>query len=395
MGELFRMPYPVLFATSLAVSAGLTPAFRWLALRSMVFVQRPKAISIETHVRPIPVGGGLAIFLGVVAALWLNRSWSPLEQRILLGAGLLSVFGLLDDSRVLKLRSRLLSNLLLDNRALSAQSKLVGQFLVASFVVLAAGWGGPLEVPHLVSWQWVNQAVAIVWIVGMMNAINFLDIMDGLAAGTSAVAALGFFFLAGVTGMEPALAAISIALAGSAFGFLFYNFQPARVFMGDTGSQFFGLVLGVLALQGASSPTTAVSVLSSLVLVGIFLFEITFTVGMRLLAGKNPMMGSKDHYPLRMFQLGLSVRRIVAASYLAGGGLALLALWLARGSMPERLAALLILGIAVVIVTRWLSRVKVPEIPVRVERPAASGSGEGLVRESGPPKLKTRLETSK
>lgn len=373
--------YLLLFVTATVVSALLTPLFRWFALRTMKFVQRPRAISIETHVQPTPVGGGLAIYLGGLGALWLAQPWSGLEQRVMLAGAVLVIFGLLDDSRNLSLPTGLgkfLEKFLLDNKALSTFAKFIPQFL-AAYLVLAPGSENELVTPYLFDYEVANQVVAILWIVGIINAINFLDIMDGLAAGTSMVAAIGFFLLGKVIGHEPAFVALAIVLAGGALGFLFYNFQPASIFMGDTGSQFLGLVLGVLALIAAGSATSFDGMLPPLILLGIPLFEITYTMTIRVLTGKLPWKGSKDHTPLRMFQLGFSVRQIVLSAYIAGLALILCALWLVQASMFGRLIGVILLGLVAMGIGLWLSQVKVPKLAPQREQVKGFGPTDQLL----------------
>lgn len=379
MNDPFQVSYVLVFTTAMVVSALLTPLFRYFALRTLKFVQWPKPISIETHVQPIPVGGGLAIFLGVVAALWLTRPLSSLEQHILLAGGILVAFGLLDDSRTLSIPSRpgrFLSRYLLDKRSLSTLSKFAAQFFVAFLVVLTPKFGGETLMPRISGSTVLNQAVAILWIVGVINAINFLDIMDGLAAGVSAIAAIGFFFLASFVGQGTAYAGLAIALAGSALGFLIYNFEPASIFMGDAGSQFLGFILGTLALLVASSSTSFVTVVSPIVLLGIPLFEITFTMTVRTLTGKAFWKGSKDHYPLRMFQLGFTVRQIVLASYVVGLVLLWCSIWMTQASLTGQLITLVILALIAIGAGLWLSRVEVPR-PSTSTKPATLSASTG------------------
>jgi UDP-GlcNAc:undecaprenyl-phosphate GlcNAc-1-phosphate transferase len=264
----------------------------------------------------------------------------------------------------------------LDKRSLSTLSKFAAQFFVAFLVVLTPRFGGETLMLRISGSTVLNQAVAILWIVGVINAINFLDIMDGLAAGVSAIAALGLFFLASFVGQGAAYAGLAIALAGSALGFLIYNFEPASIFMGDAGSQFLGFILGTLALLVASSSTSFVTVVSPIVLLGIPLFEITFTVTVRTLTGKAFWKGSKDHYPLRMFQLGFSVRQIVLASYVVGLVLLWCSIWMTQASLTGQLIMLVLLALFAIGAGLWLSRVEVPR-PSTSTKPAILSASTG------------------
>ena len=363
---IYTLPlYPVLLMVAAALSALLTPLVRLLALRMRKFVQLPRAISIDTHVLPTPAAGGLAIYLGVAGSLWLAQPLSGFEKRVLVAGAVLVFFGLLDDSRALRIPSRLggqfLARLLLDNRALSTGAKLIGQLLAAGLLLVGPGPGDALAAPALFDNLAVNQVIAFLWLVGMINAVNFLDIMDGLAAGTSAIAAFGFFVLSAFISDGQPLAGLAVALVGGALGFLIHNFEPASIFMGDTGSQFLGVVLGVLALRVASLSSSLTMVPPALVLLGIPLFEAAFTPTIRIWTGKLPWKGSKDHFPLRMFQLGFSVRRIVLTSYAVAFGLIPCAIVIMQFNQWTQLLIFSFLAVSGAGAGLWLSQVKVPK----------------------------------
>jgi UDP-GlcNAc:undecaprenyl-phosphate GlcNAc-1-phosphate transferase len=352
--ELTNLSYPTIFAIAVVVSALVTPLFREFALRTSLFVQKPKSTSIDTHTRPIPVGGGVAIYLGFVAALlgalWLFGPWTGLEQRILLAGAVLVLFGLLDDSR-----------------AIAVPFKFAAQFLAAYLVLLAPGFGAKLPVPQLFGLPALDYAVATLWIVGVINAINFLDIMDGMAAGTSAICAIGFFFVAIIIGHAATLGVLALALAGGALGFLLYNFEPASIFMGDAGSQVLGLVLGALSLLTVSLSSSFVGILAAIVLLGVPLFEIGFTMTIRTLTGKAPWKGSKDHVPLRLFRLGLTVKQVVLLAYVIGLGFIPTAIWMIYADTPGRLIVILALVPLALGAAHWLSRVRVPKTSAGTE----------------------------
>jgi UDP-GlcNAc:undecaprenyl-phosphate GlcNAc-1-phosphate transferase len=365
-GAIYALPlYPVLLITAAVLSALSTPLVRLLALRMKKFVQLPRAISIDTHILPTPAAGGLAIYLGVAGSLLLAQLPSGFEKRVLVAGAVLVFFGLLDDSRALKIPSRLggqfLARFLLDNRALSTGAKLIGQLLAAGLLLVVPGPGDALAVPLLFDNLAVNQVIAFLWLVGMINAVNFLDIMDGLAAGTSAITAFGFFVLSAFISDVQPIAGLAVALVGGALGFLIYNFEPASIFMGDTGSQFLGVVLGALSLHVASLSSSLTMVPPALVLLGIPLFEVAFTSTIRIWTGKLPWKGSKDHFPLRMFQRGLSVRRIVLTSYAVAFCLIPCAIVLMQVNQWDQLLILSLLAVSGVGAGLWLSQVKVPK----------------------------------
>jgi UDP-GlcNAc:undecaprenyl-phosphate GlcNAc-1-phosphate transferase len=338
------LSYFISFTAALAQSLLLTPVMRRIALR-LGCVHYPRPISIDTHVDPIPYLGGIAIFVAFATSSTLFVSEAFPITPILLAATLLVLTGLIDD-----------------NKTLSTPAKLIGQ-IGATIIVLVAG-PGVLEVPHIFDNHIVNYTIAFLWIVGFINSVNFLDIMDGLAGGVSAIAALG---LVGVALWQDhsSLGIMAAALAGGATGFLVFNFNPARIFMGDTGSQFLGFILALFPLMLLKEPGRVGSdkriVLASMVVLGVPLFEMVYTCTIRVLTGKIPWHGSKDHFALRSFAMGYSIRRIVLTTYAVGATLSLIGiLQLYADSLWISLTFSVILASAG-LVSVWLSRVQVPK----------------------------------
>ena len=199
---------------------------------------------------------------------------------------------------------------LVDDRiGLSPRAKFPAQFL-AAFVVLASGVS--IDLTHNVI---VNDGLTVLWIVGIINAINFLDNMDGLAAGVSAIAAGGFFLLAISQGQE-LVSALSASLCGAAIGFLLYNFNPASTFMGDMGSMVLGFILSVVAIKlHFYSQSLAVTWMIPVLVLGLPLFDTALVVFTRLREGRSPFQGGRDHTSHRLVSLGISSRRAVVILY--------------------------------------------------------------------------------
>ena len=339
-----QLSYLIFVGVAIIISSTMTALFRIVAPHTR-WIQQPKSISIDTHIQPTPVGAGLAIYLAVVAvfcvAQWSLGAWTGLEQRIILAGGTLILIGLYDD-----------------RQEMSVPYKLLFQFLAAYILLAAPGLGSKPAIPQLFNLEILNLLIAIIWLVGMINAINFLDIMDGLAAGVALIAALGFFLVF----MEQGgiFTILALALAGGALGFLFYNFEPASVFMGDTGSQFLGLILSTLVIMTVPANISLPAILTPLILVSIPLFEVTFTITIRTLTGKAPWKGSKDHYPLRLFKMGFSVKQIVLSTYLVGLLLILCAFWFNQATWFVQISIGSCLSLSMIGVSIWLSKVKVP-----------------------------------
>jgi UDP-GlcNAc:undecaprenyl-phosphate GlcNAc-1-phosphate transferase len=280
------------------VSAFLTVGCRRVA----PYVGAVASCSVDRwHRAPVPLLGGAAIALTVLLSATLVPDLSR-EGIVLLGAGSgLFLLGLYDDLRPLR-----------------PQTKLVGQILAASAVV---GVGVEL---HLTPYAGVNTLLTLVWIVGITNAFNLLDNMDGLAAGIAIIAAsfrLGMFALDG----DPAGVALCAILIGALGGFLVFNFAPASIFMGDAGSLFVGFTVASLSLVSSLAHTRGVvSVLLFPVLILLVpIFDTILVTITRVVANRAISVGGRDHTSHRLVQLGLSERQAVLLLYgtalLAGG----------------------------------------------------------------------------
>ncbi|MDH4135617.1 MAG: undecaprenyl/decaprenyl-phosphate alpha-N-acetylglucosaminyl 1-phosphate transferase [Anaerolineae bacterium] len=334
----------IAFTVALAQSLLLTPVMRRVALR-LGCVHYPRPISIDTHVDPIPYLGGVSIFVAFATSSTLFASEVFPITPIILAATLLVLAGLVDD-----------------NKALNTPAKLIGQ--IGATIIVLVGGSGVLEVPHIFDNYVVNYTIAFLWIVGLINAINFLDIMDGLAGGVAAIATLGFVGVA-LWQDQPSLAIMATALAGGATGFLVFNFNPARIFMGDTGSQFLGFILALFPLMLLKEPGRVGGdkriILASMVMLGVPLFEMVYTCTIRVLTGKLPWHGSKDHFALRSFAMGYSIRRIVLTTYAVGATLSLIGILQLYADSLWIFLTLFVIVASAGLVSVWLSRVQVPK----------------------------------
>lgn len=286
-----------------AASLGLTPLSRAIALRLGV-VDKPAQRKIHTDHKPLM--GGLAIFGAFALALLLFIPADHLSEfgALVLGAAVLAGVGLLDDRYNLGIRVRLLAQ------------------AAAALIVIAAG----IHI-RLFDWPPLNYAATLLWVVALCNAVNFLDNMDGLAAGIAAIGGAAFTLIAAHEG-QVLVSALAAALTGSAIGFLIYNFNPASTFMGDMGALVLGFILAVLGiqLQFGSQPLSITWMVPLLVL-ALPIFDINLVVLTRLAEGRSPGQGGKDHTSHRLMSLGLSQRVTVFLLYglcATYGGLAFL-----------------------------------------------------------------------
>jgi UDP-GlcNAc:undecaprenyl-phosphate GlcNAc-1-phosphate transferase len=326
-------------AGSLFLSLVLTPVAIGVAVRFGVLDHPGPA---KAHVKAVPYLGGTAIvvaFAGVVLVAALLRpppSGLP-ELAGFLGLGVfLALVGLTDDVR----------------GGLSPWLRLALE-AGAGVAVWAMGYSAHLAgVPRA-----ADAVVTVLWVAGVTNAFNLLDNMDGLSAGVSVIAALSMFGIAWLQ-HRYLVAALAIALAGCAAGFLRSNFHPARIYMGDAGSLFLGFTISVLLLTLRANAPTRVGVAVILAVPGVALFDTTLVMVSRIAHKRNPFSGGQDHTSHRLVYLGLSVRKAVGLTYLVGvalGGVAI-----AMTQLPsERL-----IGVAVLLALAALAAVPLYRVPV-------------------------------
>lgn len=310
------------FLAPLVVAWLLTPMLLRLALRREL-VDGPSERKAQES--PVPYLGGIAIvaaFSGLVlAAAAIDRAGPVVVQlAALLGVALLlALMGLVDD---------LGGGLPAWFRLLVEAGAAVALFVTGT----GADLGGPVVIDLLLT---------VLWIVGITNAFNLLDNMDGLSAGLAAVSGLSFALIAGLNG-QFLVAALAAGVAGCATGFLRHNFHPARIYMGDAGSLFLGFLLAVLGLklQLDDSPRL-VALFVPLLVLGVAVFDTTLVTVQRLRHGRSPAQGGRDHTSHRLVWAGIPVPVAVCLLYAAGFALGWLAVLLAR---LDTLSGLILVG---------------------------------------------------
>jgi UDP-GlcNAc:undecaprenyl-phosphate GlcNAc-1-phosphate transferase len=283
--------YLPILVMGFVVALGLTPLSRRIALW-LGLVDQPRERRL--HAKPTPLMGGLAIYGALVLTLALFGLQAHFVElgAILAGATLMALLGLWDDRRELK-----------------PGVKLAGQ-IVAGVALIMAGVQVSMFGSPALDW-----ALTLFWIVGVTNALNFLDNMDGLAAGASAIAS-GFFFLLAATEGQRLVGSLAAALCGASVGFLVYNFSPASSFMGDMGSLVLGFTLAVLGikLRFAGQPPNITWMIPILVL-ALPIFDTTLVTFTRLRERRPASQGGKDHTSHRLINLGLSQRAVLVILY--------------------------------------------------------------------------------
>ena len=328
--------------TAFAVTLSLTPVIRWAAVR-YGWVAKPPGDRWGRRI--IARLGGVAMFLGFTAAALL---WVPLKPPVFgLLAGTVLIFGL---------------GLLDDLRRMPPYTKLVGQLLVGCVVVL-----GGIRI-ELIHWPWLSIPLSVFWFVLVMNAFNLLDNMDGLAAGVGAIASAFCAFHAAL-GQLWVVVSLDLILCGSCLGFLLFNFPPAKIYMGDSGSHFLGLSLAALALFGTwRQSTQLLSVLAvPSLLLAVPIFDTCFVTIQRLAHRQHPFVGGTDHVSHRLAILGLSTRQTVSALYAVSVCVGLLSVASVFFKPIPVMVLSLFVVTALVLLGGYLSKVNV----YRLEQPAA------------------------
>ncbi|HEX3249061.1 MAG TPA: hypothetical protein VHS05_06520 [Pyrinomonadaceae bacterium] len=322
-------------AASFCLALILTPLVRAVA-RRFGFVAAPK--TDRWHKKPTAMLGGVAIWLSVIITSLAFSLQITYGKQILLASTFLFVVGLVDDLIHVK-----------------PYQKLIGQILGAAYVVyygLSLPWTGS---------KLFNMALAIFWLIGITNAINLLDNMDGLASGIAIIAA-GFLALSFVNTGQFTEALILLIFAGSLLGFLVYNSNPASIFMGDCGSMFVGFFLASSALINVSGgrsrsllPVLAVPIL----VLFIPIFDTTFVTVLRKLSGRAASQGGRDHTSHRLVALGMSERHAVWMLYGFAALSGVLAILVQRARLDVSLAAIAGFTILLTLIGVYLAGVKV------------------------------------
>lgn len=287
------------------------------------------------HKSPIPRLGGLAIFLGFVISVIIFAEIDAQLQGILMGTIIIVIMGAVDDSVSLKAFPRLIIQ------------------IVAALIPVLSG----VRIQYITNFNFFSPEpymnlgifsipVTIIWIVGLTNAVNWIDGLDGLAVGVSTTAAFSLFLIACFIAPASSLPIIMAALSGACIGFMPYNLNPAKIFMGDTGAMFLGYILATMSIQGLFKFYAVISFAVPFLILGLPIFDTTVTIIRRILHGQNPMQADRGHLHHRLIDMGLSQKQAVALMYSVSGVLGILAIVLT--SSGEIKAIILLIAISIV-----------------------------------------------
>lgn len=306
-----QIQYFLLFVSSYALVGVLTPLMRKIAL-SKEILDHPNSAH-KSHSQPTPYLGGVAIILGVITITYGSLLLSDLSvKNFLLATSLLGpaiamgLIGLWDDIKQLPPLPRFIG-------------QTIAGVVVATILILSNNLGNPTGSTPL------DVFISIVWVVGICNSINFFDNLDGGAAGTSAITAIALTFIA-VNGDQSLIASLSLVLTGSTLGFLIWNRSPARIYMGDAGALFLGVLLATLTIR--LNPETNSNIASfsiPVLLLAVPILDTSVAVISRLRRKISPFQGGKDHLSHRLIRNGLSRKKTAVILWLLSAFFALLA----------------------------------------------------------------------
>ncbi|RHR08854.1 undecaprenyl/decaprenyl-phosphate alpha-N-acetylglucosaminyl 1-phosphate transferase [Pseudoflavonifractor sp. AF19-9AC] len=309
-----------------------TPVVRSLAFR-IGAVDVPKD-GRRMHDHPIPRMGGLAIFFGFVLSVLVFLPLTPQLRSMLLGAVVIVILGIFDDIY-----------------ALSAKLKFAVQIFAALLAVMGGNRIMMLSNINIFSsepyWElgWLSYPITIFWIVGITNAVNLIDGLDGLACGVSTISSMTLLVIA-LNVSEPDVAVLTAALAGACIGFLPYNLNPAKIFMGDTGSTFLGFVLATVSIQGLFKFYTIFSFAVPFLMLALPIFDTCFAILRRVSKGQSPMAPDRGHIHHRLIDMGFSQKQAVAVLYVISAILGLSAVVLTTNGTVRAMLFLVALCVA-------------------------------------------------
>lgn len=335
------MEYLLTGLAAVCLSLIVTPLIRRIAIDYNI-VDNPGGRRINKE--PIPRMGGVAI----VASFWLTLLlaglfWPDLlrfTNETILGIDK-NLFGVLLGSLIL-----VTTGIIDDIRGLSPLVKIIAQILAAGCIPLFGihiQWlAHPLGGPDIQLPLWLDNLLIISWIVGVINVVNWLDGLDGLATGVSGIASLIIFFLSMAAFVnQPATAALAIILFGACLGFLRFNFNPAKIFLGDSGSMFLGFVLAIMAVISGGKLATAGLVL------GIPILDAAWVILRRLVSGQSPWKADRRHLHHRLLDAGMSQRQTVMFYWVLSGLFGAIAL--ASRTYGKTMAGLAMVGLMILI----------------------------------------------
>jgi UDP-GlcNAc:undecaprenyl-phosphate/decaprenyl-phosphate GlcNAc-1-phosphate transferase len=285
--------YGAAFILSFVFALYWTPIMRKAALQ-LGIVDQPDG-NLKKHREAIPYFGGVAVYIAFLLTVGVFTDFGQETLGLLLAGSIALMVGLIDDFGVM-----------------TPTQKLLGQMLAALVLVKSGTYIKLVFLP-----EWLAIFLTVLWILAVTNALNIIDILDGLASGIATIAAISIAIANFMAGRD-SVALFSLVLAGATLGFLRHNFHPAKIFLGDAGSMFIGFMLAALSMNAGYTRVNLLAVTSPVLILGIPLFDLALVMYIRWRKGVPVTKGSPDHFALRLRRCKLSVRETAVTSYLIG-----------------------------------------------------------------------------
>lgn len=326
----------VAIVAALVISFAATPLVKKFAHR-VGAIDVPKD-SRRVHSKPIPRLGGLAIFIGFLLSVLIFADITTQVRGILLGAVIIVVLGVIDD--IIQLRAYIKFLVQIGAAVIAVLHGLVIEAFANPFA---------FDTVEYIFLGYLAIPITILWIVGITNSVNLIDGLDGLAVGVSAISSAVMLVIALIVA-DMNVAVIMAALAGACLGFMPYNLNPAKIFMGDTGALLLGYVLATISILGLFKFYAVISFAAPFLVLALPLVDTAFAFFRRLVKGKNPMSPDRGHFHHRLIDMGLSQKQAVAILYAVSGLLGLIAVVIITSGELRLLMFILAILVAALIV---------------------------------------------
>lgn len=308
------------FIVATLISLGATPIVRQLAFK-IGAVDVPKD-DRRVHKKAMPLMGGLAIFAAVIISVLIFLPLDKTTFSILLGGTLIVISGIVDDLKDMSPKVKLLFQIL------------AGVVLIIGGVkvdFITNPFNGESTLLYL---RWLSVPLTLFWIVGITNTVNLIDGLDGLAAGVAMISSISLMLVASKFGYTE-ITILSAIVAGACLGFLPFNFNPAKIFMGDTGALFLGFMLAAISIEGVMKSVATIAVIVPILILGVPIFDTTFAIFRRLLNGQSIMAADKGHLHHRLLNKGFTQRKTVLILYAISSTFGLFAVLISKANSRQ------------------------------------------------------------
>lgn len=332
--QLFVLP----FILAAVLSFICTPLVRKLAFK-IGAVDIPKD-NRRVHKKPMPLIGGLAIAIGVFVGILVFMPLDKASISIMLGGLVILIGGIIDDVKELKPKHKMLVQIIAGIILIMGDVKI--DFITNPF---ASGSG-------IIYLNWLSIPITLFWVVGITNTLNFIDGLDGLSAGVAMISSLSLMIVAAKFGYTSVII-LAALVAGACLGFLPFNFNPAKIFMGDAGALFLGFMLSAISIEGVMKSVAAIAVLAPIIILGVPIFDTTFAIFRRLINGQSVAAGDKGHLHHRLLNRGFSQKKSVLILYAMSAIFGIFAILIAGANSRQAIyLALAMIVISVLVAIR-------------------------------------------